>query len=69
MIASCQPSLGVGMVVPPIISVFSASSGLSAREIGTENIDISANNIIEAPANSAMLKERQTCRLSPTATP
>jgi len=42
---------------------------MSAQEIGTENIDISASNIIEAPANSAMVNERQTCRFSPTRLP
>jgi hypothetical protein len=62
---SCQNSLGVGAVVPPIINAFSVSSGLSARETGA---DISASNI-EAPASSAMIRERPTCRLSPTTTP
>jgi hypothetical protein len=62
---SCQNSLGVGAVVPPIINAFNASSWLSAREIGTENI---ATNTIEAPARSAMVKERQACRLSLTMT-
>jgi hypothetical protein len=69
MMPSCQNSLGVGIPEPPIINAVNASSGLSAREIGTENIDAHASNTIEAPANSAMVKERQTCRLSPTATP
>jgi hypothetical protein len=65
---SCQNSLGVGAIVPPIINAFNGSSGLSAREIGTEIIDINASSSIEAPANNATTSEH-TRRLSPTATP
>jgi hypothetical protein len=47
---SCQNSLGVGAVVPPIINAFNGSS--SALETG----DIKA---IGAQANSAMIKARR----------
>ena len=65
-IVSCQNSLGVGAIVPPIINAFNASSWLSAREIGT---DTHATNTIEAPASSAMIRERPTCRPTFTTTP
>ena len=69
MMVSCQNSLGVGMPVPPIINAFNGSSGLSAREMAIEVVDMSASNNIEAPATRAMVSKRQTCRLRPTATP
>ena len=49
--------LGVGMVVPPIISAFKGSSELSARAIGTENI---AGSVTDAAAHRAMISERPT---------
>ncbi len=46
---SCQNSLGVGIVVPPIINAFNGSSTLlSARAVAAEDI-----NTIETPAKSA----------------
>jgi hypothetical protein len=63
---SCQNSLGVGAVVPPIINAFNGSSGLSARAIGAENI---AGSVTDAAAHSAMIRERRTCRVSLMATP
>ena len=58
---------GVGMNEPPIINAFSASSELSARQ--TDIIDTSVNDIIEAPANSKIVRQRRIRWSSAAATP
>jgi hypothetical protein len=56
MMPFCQNSLGVGIPEPPIINAVNASSGSSAREVGAQIIDISAKNVVETAANSAMIR-------------
>src|SRR5277367_3502009 len=64
MIESIHCALGVGWKVPPIINAFKVSSRLSARETGPDIIDVRASNIMEATANSAIIRERPTsCRI------
>jgi hypothetical protein len=55
--------------VAPIIKAFNGSSGLSARAIGAEAIDVTVRNVTEAPAISAIVKKRRTWRLSLTGLP
>ena len=50
------------MPVPPIINAFSGSCDSSALDSGAAAVDIIASTIVAAPANSAMLSARPTCR-------